>query len=239
MIVKKENAIIMAAGLGSRMAELTTKTAKPLVKVFGTAMIETMIEGLLTRGVTEIYIVTGCKKEQFAYLQKKYGNVSLLENVEYASKNNISSIYAAREILRMGNCFICEGDIFLRDKSILMADLTHSCYYGKMVEGYSSDWVFDMDREGKRIVRVGKGGNDTYNMVGIAYFSENDAKLLADAIEMAYQKPGHEDLFWDDVVNNNLDVLEMTIFPVTDKQLAEIDTISELKEIDPDYLKYN
>ncbi len=54
--MKKEIAIVMAAGLGSRMLPLTETIPKPLVKVFGKPMIETVIEGLQRRAVSEILL---------------------------------------------------------------------------------------------------------------------------------------------------------------------------------------
>ena len=68
----KEIGIIMAAGLGMRMRPLTLNTPKPLVKVFGKPFIESIIEGLIRRNISEIYIVTGHLKDQFSYLCDKY-----------------------------------------------------------------------------------------------------------------------------------------------------------------------
>ena len=64
----KEIAILMAAGLGSRMRPLTDTVAKPLVAVNGVPLIETVIAALEKRGVEEIYVVTGYKAEQFALI---------------------------------------------------------------------------------------------------------------------------------------------------------------------------
>ena len=69
---KVENAIIMAAGLGTRMRPLTNTIPKPLVKVNGHRMIETIIQGLNKNGISDITIVTGYLADKFNFLKDKY-----------------------------------------------------------------------------------------------------------------------------------------------------------------------
>lgn len=227
--MKNEIAILMAAGLGSRMRPLTERIPKPLVSVGDTPMIETVIAGLRQRKVHDIYIVVGYLGEKFRYLEEKYDNVHLIENREYDRVNNISSIYAVSHVLGTADCFICEADLYVMDTSIFDAELTQSCYFGKMVEGYSHDWVFTMEQD--RIIHIGKGGSDTYNMTGISYFRQEDAKKIAAGVLAAYRKGGYEELFWDEVVDSLLDDLQLTIHPVTEGQIVEIDTVQELEQV--------
>lgn len=224
------NAILMASGLGSRMRPLTNDTPKPLITVLGKPMIETVIDGLRQNGVGDIYVVVGYLGEQFDYLTEKYERLSVISNSDYEEVNNISSVYYARDVLKKGDCFICEADLYVSDSSLFEKQVEGSCYFGKMVKGHSEDWVFELDNEGY-IKRVGKVGDDTYNMVGVSYLTEEDACILADCIEKTYGTQGYEDMFWDDVVNSNLDKLKLRVSPVTEGQIVEIDTVEELMHV--------
>ena len=62
---KVKRAIIMAAGIGKRMQPVSLHTPKPLIKVNGVRMIDTVISGLHQNGITEIYIVVGYLKEGY------------------------------------------------------------------------------------------------------------------------------------------------------------------------------
>lgn len=225
----KTVAILMAAGMGTRMKPITDTMPKPLVQVNGKPMIETIIEGLFQGGTEEIYIVTGYLGEQFSYLTNKYSNIHFIENTNYKVMNNISSIYAAKEVLDIGNVYICEADLFISNPAIFNIKPAKSCYFGRMQEGHSEDWVFEL--EDGYISRVGKGGTDCYNMVGVAYFQEKDAKILKNKIVESIVVPGNEQLFWDEVVDQNLDSIKLVIEPVQEGDLVEIDTVEELHAV--------
>lgn len=225
-----EKAVLMASGMGTRLRPFTEKTPKPLLEVCGEPMVETLIESLEKRGVSEIIVVVGHLGEQFAYLKEKYGNIRLVENPDYETVNNISSVYYAAEWMRNCDCFICEADLYVADKTIVSYSINSSCYYGCMVNGISKDWVFSLDEEGY-ISRVGKGGTDCFQMVGIAYFKREDVNRLLNRICETYGRPGFEKLFWDDVVNEHLDELKLKIHPVQRHQIMEIDTVEEWKQV--------
>ena len=125
------------------------------------------------------------------------------------------------------------ADLYVADASIFQRAYKQYCYFGKLILGYSADWVFDM--QDGRITRVGKGGTDTFNMAGISYWKKKDATHIREAIEKAYNTAGHEKLFWDEIVNQELPKLNVTVEEITVDSIIEIDTLEELREIDRSY----
>ena len=81
------NAIIMAAGLSSRLAPISYEKPKGLLRVRGEVLIERQIRQLQEAGITDITVVVGYKKEYFFYLASKFG-VHIKVNPQYATRNN-------------------------------------------------------------------------------------------------------------------------------------------------------
>ena len=140
-----ECAIIMAAGIGNRMRPITLTTPKPLVKVNGVRMIDTVIQGLHHNGIKEIFVVVGYLKEQFKTLEEEYEGLKLIENPYYDVCNNISSLYAARE--HICNAIILDGDQIIYNDEILRPEFERSGYNAVWTDEKTDEWLLSLGYE--------------------------------------------------------------------------------------------
>lgn len=227
-----KRAIFIAAGFGSRMVPITLNTPKPLVRVHGTMIIETLLDACKKAEIEEIIIVRGYLKEQFDALLNKYPNITFIDNPYYTEQNNISSVYLAREYLQRS--YVLESDLYLSNPDLIQKYEYCSNYLGKYVER-TDDWCFET--KNKVIKRIKRGGVDCYHMYGISYYTEEDGKKLSKDMEDFYLNvPGGKDCFFDEVALNHFkDHYNIVVRDCKEGDIVEIDTFNELKEIDSSY----
>ena len=138
-----KRAIIMAAGIGQRMKPLTLEIPKPLIKVNGVSMIDTVVDALRQNGIAEIYVVVGYLKEQFYEWAEKRHGVEIIENPFYDTCNNISSLYAARDHLE--DCMIIDGDQMIYNPEILSREFSLSGYNAVWCDGETNEWLMTVE----------------------------------------------------------------------------------------------
>ncbi len=138
-----KRAVIMAAGKGERLRPLTLRTPKPLIRVHGERMIDTVVKALHANGIFEICVVVGYRKEAFSGLPAEYPGLRLIENPGWERCNNISSLYAAREYL--SDCIILDGDQLIRNPAVLAPEFTRSGYNAVWTEAETAEWLLTVE----------------------------------------------------------------------------------------------
>ncbi len=232
-----QRAIIMAAGTGSRMRPVTLDIPKPLVKVNGVRMIDTVIDALHKNGIYEIYIVVGYLKEKFDVLKEEYEGITLIENPYYDTCNNISSLYAARDYIE--NSIILDGDQIIFNQDILSPEFEKSGYNSVWTDKQTDEWLQTVENGiVKSCSRTGgKGGWQLYS---ISRWTAEDGKRLKKHLELEFVEKKNTQIYWDDVVMFcHKDEYTLGIRPMNKNDIIEIDNLSELIEIDKSYEKYS
>jgi CTP:phosphocholine cytidylyltransferase-like protein len=226
-----KRAVIMAAGFGSRLVPITLNTPKPLVRVHGKRIIDSLLDAIVAAGIEEIIIVRGYLKEQFEDLKFKYPNIRYIDNEIFNEANNISSMLCARDLLQ--NAYVCEADLLVRNPKIITKYQYNSNYLAIPV-ATTDDWCF-FTKNG-RIVKLGIGGRNCSQMVGVSYWDEEDGNKLKEHIKNVYEMPGGKERFWDQVpLEFFINEYDVAIRECSTKDIIEIDTFKELKAIDSSY----
>ena len=227
-------AVIMAAGVGKRMRPLTDSIPKPLVKVNGTRMIDTVVNALRNNGITEIYVVVGYLKEQFYDWASEQNDIQIIENPFYDTCNNISSLYAAREHLE--DSIILDGDQIIYREKILEPHFTLSGYNAVWCEGETDEWLMQVE-DGVVTSCSRTGGSHGWQLYSVSRWSAEDGRTLKELLELEFEFNKKRDVYWDDIpMFLHPDRFKLGIRIMNREDILEIDSLEELKLIDTSYL---
>ncbi|MDO4470119.1 MAG: aminotransferase class I/II-fold pyridoxal phosphate-dependent enzyme [Bacillota bacterium] len=111
-------AIILAAGMGKRLKELTSNATKCMVEVNGVTMIERMLSQLDALKLNRIVVVVGYEGKK---LMEYIGSLNISTPIEYVDNdiyyktNNIYSLYMAKDYLVQDDTLLLESDLIFED----------------------------------------------------------------------------------------------------------------------------
>lgn len=222
-------AIILAAGMGTRLRPLTNDTPKALVKVNGQPMLERQIEFLHEKGIKDIVIVTGYLKGKFDYLQGKYG-VKLIFNEKYDVYNNIYTMYKVKDLLP--DSYVIEGDIYINN-NIFENEVETSTYFSAFRSSFANEWEIITENCNDRVIDINIGsGENSHILTGISYWNREDGELIVRQLEEVIDSGDFKELFWDDIVRMNIENLNVYLRRLRETDCFEVDDITDLQKVE-------
>ncbi|MED3622534.1 NTP transferase domain-containing protein [Bacillus thermocopriae] len=220
-------AILLAAGMGTRLRPITLTTPKPLVEINGKPMLEKQIEFLQEVGVQEIIVVTGYLAEKFEYLKEKYG-VKLVHNDKYDVYNNIYTMYLVKDYLP--DSYVIDTDVYLH-RNFLLKHPASSVYFSAKKPNFKGEWMIRHDKN-NRVTRIEVGdGHDEFILCGVSYWSLKDGEYIVKKLEEMIESGAFKEFWWDEIVKNNLDQLDVYLQEIQPDDSYEIDSLEDLEKV--------
>ena len=135
-------AIILAAGMGRRLGELTNENTKCMVNICGKTLIERMLDQIRDHDFNQIVFVIGYygeKLKQFIGDNYKGIPVKYVENPDYKTTNNIYSLYLAKDYLIKDDTILFESDLIIENS--ILHDLINNPYPNLTAVAKFESWM--------------------------------------------------------------------------------------------------
>lgn len=235
-------AIILAAGMGKRLKELTNDNTKCMVKVNGVTMIERMLHQIEKKGLKRIIIVIGYKWEnlrKYISTLKIKTPIIYINNPIYDKTNNIYSLFLAKDYLCKDDTLLFESDLIFEDSIIdnLLNDKRETL---ALVDKYKNwmDWTcvkINKDDSIETLIPKNKfkieDSKNYYKTVNIYKFSKNFSSNKYIPFLEAYQKVLGLNEYYEQVLRLiiTLDNPEIKAKRLNWELRYEIDNINDLK----------
>ncbi len=223
----------MAAGEGKRMRPLTLHIPKPLIKVNGIRMIDSVVNALHKNHIDEIYVVAGYLKEQFHEWAKEQNGIVIIDNPYFDTCNNISSLYMARDHLE--DVIILDGDQIIYEPDVLARDFELSGYNAVRIQDGTDEWLMQVE-DGVVSSCSRNGGEKGWQLYSVSRWSKEDGRRLKKHLEEEFEG-GNRQIYWDDVpMFCHFDEYRLGIREMKPGDVLEIDDYEELCSIDRSYI---
>ncbi len=230
-------ALILAAGVGSRLGSITNELPKCLVPVCGKPILEYQLDALLANGIREVGMVLGYKKDKildFICSKEKYKEMTFTFalNMEYATTNSSYSYFQARSLIGSESYIHLNCDIVLF--APLIKRLKESAYDNVILVDRKVTLDDSMEQvvlEGTRVVRMDKANllNAQGRGSGMAKLSPAAIAVMKERVEGFVMK-GDKNQHCHGLMRYALTVVPFHALDADDLLFCEINNCEELRE---------
>ena len=224
-------AIILSAGQGSRLGQVTALRPKCLIEFGGRSLLDRQLDALAANGVEEAVVVTGFRDEQIeAAIARRAGGprVRTVFNPFYKVADNLGSLFIARGELS-GDCLVWNGDTLVSEE--LMARVIENRRPGICVtidrkDSYDADDMkVVVDREG-RLHAIGKRlpmRNVNAESIGLLAFRDGGAETFREAIEKAIRSTEGTTIWYLRVIHHIAQKRDVWTLDINGEEWGEVD----------------
>lgn len=232
--MKIHNAIILAAGRGSRMRELTDNKPKCMMQIDNKTVIQRTIEVLKYKNINNILVITGYNSNILRkHLKDIDNNIKIIHNPIWNITNSISSMRLAINDLK--NTIVIDSDIYINNPDCIRNEVDF-CGYSALRMSKSSEWQLQNDENNEFIEDVKMSGNHerALPIIDISYWIEEDSNVVAKRL---IQITNHENdiiynKFWDEIpLIDFRNELKLKRYDIEKTDAIEFDTPEELNEL--------
>lgn len=232
--MKIENAIILAAGRGSRMKELTADKPKCMVEINNKSIIQRTIEVFKYKNINNIIVITGYQSDKLKkHLKSIDESIKVIENPIWNETNSIFSMFLALKYLK--NSIVIDSDIYINNVDCVLNDVEYSGY-SALKDKKPSEWQLTLDKNANFIEKVQFDGNyeRALPIIDISYWLEKDAKTIVSHIRdiVTHGKSEDAQKFWDEIpLIDFLHQLRLKRYDIEKTDAMEFDTPKEFEKV--------
>ena len=234
-------AIILAAGMGRRLGELTNDNTKCMLQVNGVRLIHRILDSIYETGIRKVVLVVGYKAENVkSLIGDEYRGMEIVyvENSVYDKTNNIYSLFLAREYLTADDTILLESDLIFESRILtkIINDPYPTLALVDKYESWMDGTVVTLDGDNNIVEFLTKDKfkysdiNSYYKTVNIYKFSKEFSATHYVPFLEAYCHALGKNEYYEQVLKviTLLDDSPLKALPLSGEKWYEIDDIQDL-----------
>lgn len=234
-------AIILAAGMGKRLGDLTKDNTKCMVKVNGVPLIDRLLTQLSRFSLVKVIIVIGYEGKKLRdYIGQEYKGLAIeyIENSIYNTTNNIYSLSLAKQQLQEDDTLLIESDLIFEDSlfDMILNSPDPNVALVDKYETWMDGTMVHLDEENNIVNFVPKKTfkysdvSSYYKTVNVYKFSKEFSRSKYVPFLEAYSIAWGNNEYYEQVLRviTLLDNTDLKALPLTGEKWYEIDDVQDL-----------
>ena len=246
--LNNNKALIIAAGLGSRLKKHTENLPKCMLDFGGKTLLQRQLDAYKKNSITDISVIRGYKKEKIKYKGLKY-----FENTDYKNNNILNSIFYAEDFIN-GNIIISYSDILFdstvvkrllksnHDISVVVDIDWRGYYVGRKDHPISEaeNVIFNSNNEVEKIGKINTGTEEVHGeFIGMIKLTDSGANIFKEQFhrlkKIYWNKPFQrakifQKAYLTDFIQELVDIGIKVHCVIIESGWKEIDTVEDYKK---------